>query len=104
TNVKEHFTNLVDLGQHPKEYTDTITVVEKMGHFLGDAVSKIYKNVKKEGYNKMQASPLIAERFNFANILKPATKTWDGCYDTAGLIGHGDSFVIRDPAGIRPAF
>ena len=104
TNVKELFKNLVDLGQHPKEYTDTITVMEKIGHFLDDAVSKIYKNVKKEGYNKMQASPLIAERLNVAKILKRAAKNWDGGYAMAGLIGHGDSFVIRDPAGIRPAF
>jgi len=104
TNVKELFRNLVELGQHPKEYTDTITVMEKIGHFLDDAVSKIYKNVKKEGYNKMQASPLIAERLNVAKILKRAAKNWDGGYAMAGLIGHGDSFVIRDPAGIRPAF
>ena len=104
TNVKELFRNLLDLGQHPKEYTDTITVMEKIGHFLDDAVSKIYKNVKKEGFNKMQASPLIAERLNVAKILKRAAKNWDGGYAMAGLIGHGDSFVIRDPAGIRPAF
>ncbi|WP_100611231.1 amidophosphoribosyltransferase [Confluentibacter lentus] len=104
TNVKELFKNLVDLGQHPKEYTDTITIMEKIGHFLDDAVSKIYKEVKKEGYNKMEASPLIAERLNVAKILKRAAKNWDGGYAMAGLIGHGDSFVLRDPAGIRPAY
>ncbi|AJR03045.1 amidophosphoribosyltransferase [Siansivirga zeaxanthinifaciens] len=104
TNVKELFANLITLGQHPKEYTDTITIMEKIGHFLDDAVSKIYKQVKKEGYNKMEASPLIAERLNVAKILKRAAKNWDGGYAMAGLIGHGDAFVLRDPAGIRPAY
>jgi len=104
TNVKELFGNLVDLGQHPKEYTDTITIMEKVGHFLDDAVSKIYKKLKKEGYSKNECSPLIAERLNIAKILKRAAKNWDGGYAMAGLIGHGDSFVLRDPAGIRPAY
>jgi amidophosphoribosyltransferase len=104
TNVKELFGNLVDLGQHPKEYTDTITIMEKVGHFLDDAVSKIYKNLKKEGYSKSECSPLIAERLNIAKILKRAAKNWDGGYAMAGLLGHGDSFVLRDPAGIRPAY
>lgn len=104
TNVKELFQNLIELGQHPKEYTDTITVMEKIGHFLDDAVSKIYRNLKKEGYNKQQASPLIAERLKVSKILKRAAKNWDGGYAMAGLIGHGDSFVLRDPAGIRPCY
>jgi len=104
TNVKELFNNLIELGQHPKEYTDTITIMEKIGHFLDDAVSKIYKNLKKEGYNKRDASPLIAERLNVAKILRRAAKNWDGGYAMAGLIGHGDSFVLRDPAGIRPTY
>ncbi|TBN02472.1 amidophosphoribosyltransferase [Hyunsoonleella flava] len=104
TNVKELFQNLIELGQHPKEYTDTITVMEKIGHFLDDAVSKIYKDLKKEGYNKQQASPLIAERLKVSKILKRAAKNWDGGYAMAGLIGHGDSFVLRDPAGIRPCY
>ncbi|MDU8884764.1 amidophosphoribosyltransferase [Yeosuana sp. MJ-SS3] len=104
TNVKELFNNLVELGQHPKEYTDTITIMEKIGHFLDDAVSKIYKKLKNEGYNKNECSPLIAERLNVAKILKRAAKNWDGGYAMAGLLGHGDSFVLRDPAGIRPAY
>ncbi len=104
TNVKELFSNLVELGQHPKEYTDTITIMEKIGHFLDDAVSKIYKKLKKEGYNKIESSPLIAERLNIAKILKKAAKNWDGGYAMAGLLGHGDSFVLRDPAGIRPVY
>ncbi len=104
TNVKELFQNLIQLGQHPKEYTDTITIMEKIGHFLDDAVSKIYRDLKKEGYNKEQASPLIAERLKVGKILKRAAKNWDGGYAMAGLIGHGDSFVLRDPAGIRPCY
>ncbi|WP_405294250.1 amidophosphoribosyltransferase [Algibacter sp. Ld11] len=104
TNVKELFSSLIDLGQHPKEYTDTITIMEKIGHFLDDAVSKIYRDLKKEGYNKQQASPLIAERLKVGKILKRAAKSWDGGYAMAGLIGHGDAFVLRDPAGIRPAY
>jgi amidophosphoribosyltransferase len=104
TNVKELFGNLVDLGQHPKEYTDTITIMEKIGHFLDDAVSKIYKTLKKEGYNKNECSPLIAKRLKVAKILRKAAKNWDGGYAMAGLLGHGDSFVLRDPAGIRPTY
>ncbi len=104
TNVKELFKNLVDLGQHPKEYTDTITIMEKIGHFLDDSVDKIYKNLKKEGFTKSDCSPLIAERLNVSKILKRAAKNWDGGYAIAGLLGHGDSFVLRDPAGIRPAY
>ena len=104
TNVNELFDNLVDLGQHPKEKADTITVMEKIGHFLDDAVAKIYKKLKKEGFTKAEASPLIAERLNIAKILRKASKNWDGGYAMAGLLGHGDSFVIRDPNGIRPAY
>ncbi|WP_034060280.1 amidophosphoribosyltransferase [Lacinutrix jangbogonensis] len=104
TNVKELFSSLIDLGQHPKEYTDTITIMEKIGHFLDDAVSKIYKKLKKEGYKKSECSPLIAERLNVAKILRRAAKNWDGGYAMAGMLGHGDSFVLRDPSGIRPAY
>jgi amidophosphoribosyltransferase len=104
TNVNELFENLVDLGQHPKEKADTVTVMEKIGHFLDDAVAKIYKKLKKEGYTKAEASPLIAARLNIAKILRKASKNWDGGYAMAGLLGHGDSFVIRDPNGIRPAY
>lgn len=104
TNVDELFGNLVELGQHPKEKADTVTVMEKIGHFLDDAVAKLYKEIKKEGYSKREASPLIAERLNVAKILRKASKNWDGGYAMSGLIGHGDAFVMRDPAGIRPAY
>ena len=104
TNVTELFDTLVELGQHPKEKTDTITVMEKIGHFLDDAVAKIYKKLKKEGFTKADASPQIAERLSMKKVLRKASKKWDGGYTIAGLLGHGESFVFRDPAGIRPAY
>jgi len=104
TNVQELFENLIDIGQHPKEKADTVTVMEAIGHFLDSAVGKIYKTLKKEGYSKLEASPLIAERLDMAKVLKKASRNWDGGYAIAGLLGHGDSFILRDPSGIRPAF
>ncbi len=104
TNVKELFSNLVDLGQHPKEMADTITVMEKIGHFLDDAVAKLYKEIKKEGYSKREASPHIAERLNIAKILRKSSKNWDGGYTMGGMLGHGDAFMLRDPSGIRPCY
>ena len=104
TNVKELFQNLIDLGQHPKQMADTVTVMEKIGHFLDDEVTHLYKECKNEGYSKQEASPVIGERLNIQRILERASRNWDGGYAMAGLFGHGDSFVMRDPAGIRPAF
>ena len=104
TNVKELFQSLVELGQHPKEMADTVTVMEKIGHFLDDAVTDLYQDCKNEGLNKRQASPVIAERLDVAKILTRASKNLDGGYAMAGLLGHGDAFVFRDPAGIRPAY
>tara|TARA_A100001015_G_scaffold221628_1_gene249493 strand:+ start:2103 stop:3998 length:1896 start_codon:yes stop_codon:yes gene_type:complete len=104
TNVNELFENLVALGQHPKEKADTVTVMEKIGHFLDDSVAKLYKKLKSEGFDKQAASSEIAKRLNIAKILRKASKNWDGGYVIGGLLGHGDSFVLRDPAGIRPAF
>lgn len=105
TNSKRLFNDLVEIGQHPKEMTDTVTVMEKIGHFIDDEVAKLYKKLKtEEDVNKKQASPLIEERINIKKILKRSAKNWDGGYAMAGLLGHGDAFVLRDPAGIRPAF
>jgi amidophosphoribosyltransferase len=104
TNVKELFQNLIDLGQHPKQMADTVTVMEKIGHFLDDEVTELYKQCKNEGYSKQEASPIIGERLNVQHILERASRNFDGGYAMAGLFGHGDSFVLRDPAGIRPAF
>lgn len=104
TNVKTLFDNLVELGMHPKEMTDTVTVMENIGHFLDDEVSDLYQQCKNEGLSKRESSPEIAERISIENILKRASKFWDGGYAMAGLFGHGDGFVFRDPAGIRPAY
>ena len=105
TNSKKLFDALVDIGQHPKEMTDTVTVMEKIGHFIDDEVAKLYKKIKAEhGVNKRDASPLIEEHINIKKILKRSAKDWDGGYAMAGMLGHGDAFVLRDPAGIRPAF
>lgn len=104
TNVKELFQNLIDLGQHPKQMADTVTVMEKIGHFLDDEVTELYKQCKQEGYSKQEASPIIGERLNIQRILERASRNFDGGYAMAGLLGHGDSFVLRDPAGIRPAY
>ncbi|RED25076.1 amidophosphoribosyltransferase [Flavobacterium cutihirudinis] len=104
TNVKELFENLVELGQHPKEMADTVTVMEKIGHFLDKEVMQLYQDCKAEGYSKREASPVIAERLDIAKILTRSAKNLDGGYAMAGLLGHGDAFVFRDPAGIRPAY
>jgi amidophosphoribosyltransferase len=104
TNVTELFNSLVELGQHPKELADTVTVMEKIGHFLDDEVTDLYQECKNNGLSKREASPVIAEKLDIAKILKRASKGWDGGYAMAGLLGHGDSFVFRDPAGIRPAY
>lgn len=104
TNVKELFADLIRLGQHPKEMADTVTVMEKIGHFLDDEVTDLYFDCKNEGLSKREASPVIGERLDIGRILKRASKNWDGGFAMAGMIGHGDAFVLRDPAGIRPAF
>ena len=104
TNVKELFNSLVELGQHPKEMADTVTVMEKIGHFLDDEVTDLYQECKNNGLSKREASPVIAEKLDITKILKRASKGWDGGYAMAGLFGHGDAFVFRDPAGIRPAY
>ena len=104
TNAHELFQNLVRLGQHPKDKTDTVIVMEGVGHFLDDEVEELYRSLKEEGFSKQQASPFIAERLDIERILKRAAKYWDGGYAMEGMFGHGDAFVLRDPAGIRPAF
>ena len=104
TNTTEQFNNLIKLGMHPKEKADTITVMEKIGHFLDEGVRKLYKKSKKAGLNKMEASPFIAENLKIEKILKKSARDWDGGYAMAGMLGHGDGFVLRDPAGIRPAY
>ena len=104
TNSKKLLEELVELGQHPKEFTDTVTVLEKIGHFLEEEVSQLYTQAKEKGFNKKDASPFIEENLDLQNVLKRSSKNWDGGYAMAGLVGHGDAFVLRDPNGIRPTY
>ena len=104
TNAKELFERLVNLGQHPKEQTDTVTVMERIGHFLDSEVEALYQKFKEEGISKIEASKRIADEINVTKILRKAACRWDGGYAMAGILGHGDAFVVRDPAGIRPAY
>ncbi|MGB3590629.1 MAG: amidophosphoribosyltransferase [Nonlabens sp.] len=104
TNVDALFNKLVELGQHPKDMADTVTVMEKVGHFQDRQVSKLYKKFKARGLSKIEASPEIAKELDVAKILKKSARDWDGGYAMGGLMGHGDAFLLRDPAGIRPAY
>jgi amidophosphoribosyltransferase len=104
TNAMELLQELIELGQHPKEFTDTVTVMEKIGHFLELEVAKLYQEAKDLGMSKIEASPYIEENLDIQRILQRSAKNWDGGYAMAGLIGHGDAFVFRDPSGIRPTY
>jgi amidophosphoribosyltransferase len=104
TNVEELFNILVDIGQHPEAKTDTITILEKIGHFLDEENEELVRKYKSEGFSKKEISELIAKNIDIQKILKASCKKWDGGYTIAGLFGHGDAFVLRDPAGIRPAY
>ncbi|HLW50998.1 MAG TPA: hypothetical protein VKZ78_08490, partial [Sphingobacteriaceae bacterium] len=104
TNVDELLEQLYELGQHPKEQADTVTVLEKIGHFLDTENQTLFDQFKKEGYSNIEISSLIAKNLDVTKILTRSAKTWDGGYTIAGIFGHGDAFVMRDPAGIRPAY
>ena len=104
TNTDQMFENLLRLGMHPKENADAVTVLEKIGHFLDDEVSKLYDKAKDKGLSKQEASSYIVDKIKMGKILKRSSKDWDGGYVIGGMFGHGDSFVMRDPAGIRPAY
>lgn len=104
TNVDELFDVLLNIGQHPKEKSDTVTVMEKIGHFLDDENQEMFDQYKAQGYSNPQIYQMIGEKLDVEKILKRASEDWDGGYAMAGLFGHGDAFVLRDPAGVRPAF
>ncbi len=104
TNVDELFGLLVDLGQHPKERTDTVTVMEKIGHFLDEENQVLFNQYNQQGYSNQQISELIAKNIDIQRVLQRASKDWDGGFAIVGMLGHGDAFVYRDPNGIRPAF
>lgn len=104
TNNTELFETLVQLGQYPVETSDTVTVLEKIGHFLDEENERLYRYFKDEGYTKMETTQLIIKNIDVLKVLKESAKRWDGGYVIGGLLGHGDAFVMRDPSGIRPAF
>jgi amidophosphoribosyltransferase len=104
TNTDELFDRLIALGQHPKAYTDTVTVLEKVGHFLDEENQLHFRQYKHEGYSNREISPMIEKNLDVQKVLENASKDWDGGYAIAGMFGHGDAFVMRDPSGIRPAF
>lgn len=104
TNVDELFQKLVELGQYPVETSDTITILEKIGHFLDEANEDLYFSFKDKGFSKQESTKLIARDINIREILQKASANWDGGYAIVGMFGHGDAFVMRDPAGIRPAY
>ncbi|HEY5509401.1 MAG TPA: amidophosphoribosyltransferase [Prolixibacteraceae bacterium] len=104
TNVDELFNLLVGLGQFPKGFNDTVTVLEKIGHFLDEENELLFRQYKNEGYDNAEISPLIEQNIDIRKVLERASREWDGGYTIGGIIGHGDAFVVRDPWGIRPAF
>ncbi len=104
TNVSEVFNNLVELGQNPVDFSDTVTILENVGHRLDEENERLFRKFKDQGYSKKDISPLIEKNLDVSSVLRNASREWDGGYAMAGMIGHGDAFVMRDPAGIRPIF
>ena len=104
TNINELFEKLISLGQYPQVTTDTVTILERIGHFLDQENEDKYRYFKEKGFSKAEITPLIAENLDLKEVLSQAARAWDGGYAMAGIIGHGDAFVLRDPNGIRPAF
>ncbi len=104
TNVGEVFSSLVRLGQNPVDFSDTVTILENVGHRLDEENERLYWQFKEKGYSKQEISPMIEANLDLRLILQKASRNWDGGYAMAGMVGHGDAFVMRDPSGIRPAF
>ena len=104
TNVRELFSSLVELGQTPVDFSDTVTILENVGHRLDEENERVFRFFKEQGYSKREITPLIEKNLDLGTVLSKASRNWDGGYVMAGMVGHGDAFVMRDPAGIRPAF
>jgi len=104
TNVGEVFSSLIDLGQNPVDFSDTVTILENIGHRLDEENERLFRHYREQGYSKKEISPLIEKDLDLVTVLQKASRNWDGGYAMAGMVGHGDAFVVRDPAGIRPAF
>ncbi len=104
TNVSEVFSHLVELGQNPVDFSDTVTILENVGHRLDEENERLFRQFKEQGYSKKEISPLIEKNLDLVTVLTKASREWDGGYAMVGMVGHGDAFVMRDPAGIRPVF
>ena len=104
TNVGELFSSLVELGQTPVDFSDTVTILENVGHRLDEENERVFRFFKEQGHSKREITPLIEKNLDLGTVLRKASRNWDGGYVMAGMVGHGDAFVMRDPAGIRPAF
>ncbi|MCK4988890.1 MAG: amidophosphoribosyltransferase, partial [Bacteroidales bacterium] len=104
TNVDELFDTLIELGQNPKEYSDTVTMLEKVGHFLDEENQRLFDHYKSQGYTNVDITEKIGKNIDVSKVLEGASKRWDGGYTVAGMLGHGDLFAMRDPWGIRPAY
>ncbi len=104
TNVSDVFSNLISLGQTPVDFSDTVTILENIGFRLDEENERLFRQFKEQGYSKKDITPLIEKNLDLTTILRKASRDWDGGYAMAGMVGHGDAFVMRDPSGIRPAF
>ena len=104
TNIDELFNRLTELGQYPPAATDTVTILERIGHFLDRENEDKYQYFKSKGYNKREITELLATHLDLKEVLSLSARRWDGGYVMAGVIGHGDAFIMRDPCGIRPAY
>lgn len=104
TNVDELFESLIQAGQHPRNYSDTVTLLEKVGYYLDNEIQDRYRDYRDQGYAKQDISSLIEEHLDLVGVLSRSSADWDGGYVVAGVVGHGDAFVMRDPWGIRPAY
>jgi amidophosphoribosyltransferase len=103
TNVDQLFQKLIELGQHPKEKVDTVTVMEKIGHFLDEEIQMTFNRLK-DRYTNLEITEAIENGLDIARVLKRSCKDFDGGYAMVGTTGYGASFVARDPNGIRPAY
>ena len=104
TNIDEMLDKLISLGQHPVKVADAAIILEKIGKFLDRDVERIFKQYKAQRMPNIEISQRIGEELDIETILTSSAKKWDGGYVMAGLIGHGDAFVLRDENGIRPCF
>ena len=104
TNVEEVFSKVVEEGQHPRIYSDTVILLEQIGYYLDKENQRLYDQFKAEGFDGVALTNKIEDNIDFANVIKEPSKTWDGGFVICGADGSGDIFILRDPNGIRPCF